>query len=157
MSAFRVFRSNLREAFERYSGPYVSIDVLLTWSTQRFSAIPVAKSASIRRSVRLHNQEADYTCDEHAHWIQHLTFTDRQPSRIYFNGIWGCDFGVVTVRYLLYGGVVPGFSFLASIISIFSGAQLFALGIFGEYLARVHTRTMDKPPYACRQPRIEDG
>ena len=26
---------------ERYSGPYVSIDVLLTWSTQRFSAIPV--------------------------------------------------------------------------------------------------------------------
>ncbi len=25
----------------RYSGPYVSIDVLLTWSTQRFAAIPV--------------------------------------------------------------------------------------------------------------------
>ena len=58
--------------------------------------------------------------------------------------------GLVTIRYLVYGGVVPGFSFLASIISIFSGAQLFALGIFGEYLARVHTRTMDKPPYAVQ-------
>jgi undecaprenyl-phosphate 4-deoxy-4-formamido-L-arabinose transferase len=32
-------------------------------------------------------------------------------------------------------------------ISIFSGAQLFALGIFGEYLARMHFRSMDRPPY----------
>ena len=44
-------------------------------------------------------------------------------------------------------GSVPGFTFLASMISIFSGAQLFALGIFGEYLARVHFRAMDRPPY----------
>jgi hypothetical protein len=42
---------------------------------------------------------------------------------------------------------VPGFTFLASVISIFSGAQLFALGIFGEYLARMHFRSMDRPPY----------
>ncbi|MRS05894.1 glycosyltransferase, partial [bacterium] len=38
-------------------------------------------------------------------------------------------------------------SFLASIISIFAGAQLFALGILGEYLARMHFRLMDKPSY----------
>ena len=43
--------------------------------------------------------------------------------------------------------MAPGFAFLASIIAIFSGAQLFALGIFGEYLARMHFRTMDRPPY----------
>ncbi len=42
---------------------------------------------------------------------------------------------------------MPGFPFLASIIVIFSGAQLFALGIMGEYLARVHFRMMDRPPY----------
>jgi hypothetical protein len=42
---------------------------------------------------------------------------------------------------------VPGFAFLASILTIFSGAQLFALGIFGEYLARMHFRSMDRPPY----------
>jgi undecaprenyl-phosphate 4-deoxy-4-formamido-L-arabinose transferase len=45
---------------------------------------------------------------------------------------------------------VPGFPFLASLIALFSGAQLFALGIIGEYLARVHFRTMDRPPYAVR-------
>ena len=54
-------------------------------------------------------------------------------------------------RLLITGGSVPGFPFLASIIAIFSGAQLFALGIIGEYLARIHFRMMDKPTYAIRQ------
>jgi undecaprenyl-phosphate 4-deoxy-4-formamido-L-arabinose transferase len=42
---------------------------------------------------------------------------------------------------------VPGFAFLASVIAIFSGGQLFSLGIIGEYLARIHLRTMQKPQY----------
>jgi hypothetical protein len=57
---------------------------------------------------------------------------------------------LVLVRYLIYGSPVPGFSFLASAIAIFSGAQLVTLGIFGEYLARVHVRMMDKPTYTIR-------
>ena len=55
----------------------------------------------------------------------------------------------VLVEYLIHGSAVPGFAFLASIITIFSGAQLFALGVFGEYLARMHFRSMDRPPYWC--------
>ena len=53
-------------------------------------------------------------------------------------------------RYLLQGTSVPGFPFLASLIAIFSGAQLFALGIIGEYLARMHFRTMGRPSYTIR-------
>ena len=93
VSAFRVFRSNLRVAFERYSGPYVSIDVLLTWSTQRFSAIPVENRPRSGGVSGYTTQEADYTCNEHAHWIQHLTLTDQQPSWIHTDAVWGCDFG----------------------------------------------------------------
>src|SRR5579864_1983638 len=44
----------------------------------------------------------------------------------------------VVGRYLVEGTSVPGFPFLASVIAIFSGAQLFTLGILGEYLARMH-------------------
>ena len=55
----------------------------------------------------------------------------------------------VVVRYCLEGSV-PGFPFLASIIAIFSGAQLFALGVIGEYLARIHFRTMNRPIYIVR-------
>ena len=59
---------------------------------------------------------------------------------------------IVLVTYLINGGSsVPGFAFLASIIAIFSGAQLFALGVIGEYLARMHFRSMDRPTYLVRE------
>lgn len=150
VSAFRAFRSDLRTAFERYSGPYVSIDVLLTWSTQRFAAVPVANRPRA-------GGVSGYTARKLiTHAMNMLTGFSTLPLQIAsIVGFILTMFGVailafVTIRYLMYGGLVPGFSFLASIISIFSGAQLFALGIFGEYLARVHSRTMDKPPYAVR-------
>jgi undecaprenyl-phosphate 4-deoxy-4-formamido-L-arabinose transferase len=60
-------------------------------------------------------------------------------------------FGIVIGRYVIQGVTVPGFAFLASIIAIFAGAQLFALGVIGEYLARIYYRSMDRPPYAVRE------
>lgn len=39
ISSFRAFRTNVREAFDEYRGPFVSIDVLLTWGTTRFGAL----------------------------------------------------------------------------------------------------------------------
>ena len=41
--------------------------------------------------------------------------------------------------------------FLASLVAMFSGAQMFALGIIGEYLARVHLRSMERQPYTVRK------
>ena len=61
----------------------------------------------------------------------------------------------VIVLYLLVGSPVQGFPFLASIIAIFSGVQLLAIGIIGEYLARIHFRTMDKPQYV--ELDVEEG
>jgi hypothetical protein len=57
----------------------------------------------------------------------------------------------VAVRLVVEGNPVPGFPFLAAMIAIFSGTQLLTLGIIGEYLGRVHVRTMDRPAYAIRE------
>ena len=57
----------------------------------------------------------------------------------------------VFIRFVLQGSAVPGFPFLASIITIFSGAQLLAIGIIGEYLARQHFRMLDKPQYFIKR------
>jgi undecaprenyl-phosphate 4-deoxy-4-formamido-L-arabinose transferase len=57
----------------------------------------------------------------------------------------------VMINWIIQGSIVPGFAFLASIIAIFSGAQLFALGIIGEYLARMHFRMMNRPAYVVRE------
>ena len=56
-----------------------------------------------------------------------------------------------TTWALITGIPVPGFPFLASCLAVFSGVQLFALGIIGEYMARIHFRTVEKPQYAVRR------
>ena len=58
---------------------------------------------------------------------------------------------MVLVRYVIHGVVTPGFTFLASVICLFSGTQLFTLGMMGEYLARVHDRMLERPIYAVAE------
>jgi glycosyltransferase involved in cell wall biosynthesis len=41
VSAFRVFRAQVAKAFAHYEGSFVSIDVLLTWGTNRFASAAV--------------------------------------------------------------------------------------------------------------------
>ena len=56
-------------------------------------------------------------------------------------------FVYVVTCFLVEGRSVPGVAFLASLIAIFSGAQMFALGIMGQYLTRMHFGTMERPTY----------
>ena len=58
----------------------------------------------------------------------------------------GLSFLYVIISYFIRGSI-DGFTFLASTILIFSGVQLFTLGIFGEYLARIFDRSMERPTY----------
>lgn len=151
VSAFRAFRTQLRGGFATYQGPFVSIDVLLTWATTRFTSIAVVHEP---RRLGVSN----YTFRKLVvHALNMMTGFSVVPLQIAsIVGFVFTAFGLlvlayVLVRYIVAGGGVPGFPFLASIIAIFSGAQMFALGVIGEYLARIHFRTMDRPPYAIRQ------
>ncbi len=156
VSAFRAFRTSLRQAFAGYQGPYVSIDVLLSWGTTRFEAVCVRHEP--RRAGR-----SNYTFRKLlTHALNLMTGFSTWPLKMAsWLGFALTLFGFlvlayVLIRYFIQGGSVPGFPFLASIIAIFSGAQMFALGIMGEYLARVHFRLMDRPPYAVRE-AVEAG
>jgi len=151
VSAYRVFRTQLRDAFANYKGPYVSIDVLLTWGTGHFAATKVRHDSRTIGS-------SGYTLGKLVrHAMNMMTGFSTFPLQVAsIIGFAFTFFGIAVLsfvlgKYLMYGSVVAGFPFLASIIAIFSGAQLFALGIIGEYLARMHFRTMDRPPYAIRE------
>jgi undecaprenyl-phosphate 4-deoxy-4-formamido-L-arabinose transferase len=147
VSACRVFRTRLRDGFAEYRSPSVSIDVLLTWATTRFTAIKV------RHSPRA-TGVSGYTMRKLVRHAVNL-MTGFSPLPLQMASLIGFVFVVfgmlalllVVVNYLVRGSTVPGFTFLASMIAIFSGAQMFALGVFGEYLARIHFRSMDRPPY----------
>jgi glycosyltransferase involved in cell wall biosynthesis len=147
VSAFRVFRTRLRDGFQEYRSPSVSIDVLLTWTTTRFTVIKV-------RHVARAKGVSGYTPGKLIRHVFNL-MTGFSTLPLQIASVVGFAFvlfgfsvlAYVLANYIIRGGAVPGFTFLASLIAIFSGAQLFALGIFGEYLARMHFRTMDRPPY----------
>jgi glycosyltransferase involved in cell wall biosynthesis len=150
-SPFRAFRTRCREGFANFQGPQVSIEVLLTWGASKFTSIKVdhaerlagTSNYTFRKLVRLA--------------LTMLTGFSVLPLQIAsMAGFASFVFGFfvllyVLIRYMIQPGVVPGFSFLASTIAIFSGVQLFSLGIIGEYLARMHFRVMDKPPYAVAE------
>ena len=156
ISAFRVFRTKVRESFQHYRGPFVSIDVLLTWGTTRFGALQV------RHSPRLEGTSGYRLRTLIAHTLNMMTGFSVLPLQIAsVIGFLFTIFGLLTlafviVRYFLEGNPVPGFPFLASIIAMFSGAQLFALGIIGEYLARMHFRAMEKPAYTVRSATLTE-
>lgn len=151
VSAFRAFRTPLRDAYAGYESPFVNIDVLLTWATKRFAAVPVRHEP---RTIGVSN----YTLRKLiTHALNMVTGFSTLPLQLAsYVGFGTMLFGIVILiyvlgRYVIEGGSVPGFPFLASMIAIFSGVQLFVVGIFGEYLARMYQRMMDRPVYTVRE------
>jgi undecaprenyl-phosphate 4-deoxy-4-formamido-L-arabinose transferase len=157
VSAFRAFRTQLRDAFTDYHNSFVSIDVLLTWGTSRFTAVPVRHDPRTRG-------KSQYTFRKLlTHALNMLTGFSTLPLQLaslmgFVLTLFGAGILVyVLIRYFLDGDAVRGFPFLASVIAIFSGAQLFALGIIGEYLARMHFRMMARPTYVVRSLAVRRG
>jgi glycosyltransferase involved in cell wall biosynthesis len=151
VSAFRALRTQLREAFADYQSPHVTLDALLTWGTTRFSVVPT------RHDPR-HVGKSTYTFGklilQGFNMITHFTVLPLQFASwmgFAFAFFGGLVLVYVVGRYLILGYSVPGFPFLASTIAVFSGVQLFTLGIIGEYLARMHFRLMERPTYVVRE------
>jgi undecaprenyl-phosphate 4-deoxy-4-formamido-L-arabinose transferase len=146
IGAFKAFRADLRKAFEDFHSPDVLVDVLLSWGTSRFASVMVEESP---RAVGKSNYNLFKLIK-----VSLLVLTSYTTIPLRFASIVGFLFtlfglGVLTYVLVTYfvAGSIPGFSFLASTVIIFSGVQLFALGIIGEYLARVFERTGGKHTY----------
>ena len=148
ISAFRAFHTELRDAFANFQSPTLILDVLLSWGTIRFSSVPVNIA---------HAEHSNYSFGALVRAaLLILTGYSARPLRFAsWIGFAMTIFGLFIFAYVLYiyflVGSLPGFPFLASIIALFSGAQLFALGIFGEYLARMFDRSMDRPTYVIHK------
>ena len=151
VSPFRAFFADLRGGFESFAGPFVSLDVLLSWATTRVGVVDVEHSErAVGASTYSFGKLASLA-------LTMLTGFSTRPLRIAsLVGLATTVFGLliliyVVARFVVEGNPVPGFPFLASLIAIFSGAQLFALGIIGEYIGRIHVRSMSQPAYVVRR------
>jgi glycosyltransferase involved in cell wall biosynthesis len=150
ISAFMVFRTSLREAFKDFQSSDAMMDVLLSWGTSKFTSVKVEiKERKIGKSNYNLSKLIRTT-------LIILTGFSTIPLRVssligFFMTLMGVMILIYVIAIYLTEGSIPGFTFLASIIAIFSGAQLFSLGMVGEYLARIFNRSMDRPVYVIEK------
>lgn len=147
LTAFRAFPTRLREAFERYEGRNVAIDVLLSWSGAPTSTMvcehaPRQGGASGYTLRKLVNYMLDLT-------VGYSTAPLRVASALGLLSM-VVAFGIgllIVANYFVRGSVVPGFAFLALSIAMFAGVQLLSIGVIGEYLGRLYENSLRKPQY----------
>ena len=150
VSAFRAFWTAQREGFTHIEDPYVSLDVMLSWTTTSISRVVVqmdqrpigTSSYSVRALVR--------------HSINMITGYSNVPLRVvaWLGGVCaliGAVLGAVVIWKFAAGDTtVAGFTTIAAMVAVFSGAQMLSLGIIGEYLGRLHTRSTGKPTFLVK-------
>ena len=157
VSGFRAFHTSIRGAFDDYRGRLANLDVMLTWGASHFAAVTVPLDP--RREGK--SGYSYYRLFVHT-WNMVTGFSTLPLQVATGVGFSFTAFGIgilafVLLRYLVSGIVVQGFTFRAAIISIYAGAQLFAIGIIGEYLGRMFQRTSGEPAYVVRSTTTAPG
>ena len=150
-SSFRIFHTRLRDGFWDNLGPNISIDAVLSWSSLNTGSITVShEERKIGKSNYSFRRLLRFTSDT-------ITGYGIIPLQIATGlGFVAIIFGLLLLSFLLVqrvtvGSSTPGFTLLASLITIFAGIQLMILGLIGEYLGRMHYRIMRKPSYVVRE------
>lgn len=150
-SPFRAFRTSLRDAFAAYASPSVAIDVLLTWGTTRLGSVKVRHDPRRRGKsnydfIKLLIIAVDMTTGFSTWPLRVASLIGFAVTLLAF-----VLFLFMLGEYLVTRGPLSLYRFITAMLGIFAGAQLFGLGIIGEYLARMHYRMMARPTYTVRQ------
>lgn len=157
VSAFRAFRTDLRDGFAHVADQFTNLDVLLSWTTVSIERVPV------RMDMR-NDGKSGYTFSSLVrHAMNMVTGYGTMPLKLVtwlgaLTSLLGMGLLIfVLVRYLMGRIEVAGFTTLASMLAILSGAMMLSIGILGEYLGRLHFRSMQRPSFLVRIDGVDDG
>lgn len=148
-SAFIAFRSEVRQSFDNYRSPDVVLSLCFAWSSTRLATIYVD------HDYRKYG-ETTYTLRKLLGMTMRMfTAYTIAPLRFasfvgFFFTLFGLAVTIYTISISLSRHTVPGFAFLASLVAIMGGAQLFSVGMMGEYIALMYKRNLDRPAYVVR-------
>ena len=151
ISSFRAFKTTLRDNFSNFKGTDVHIDTLLNWTTEKFGYVLLEHN---QRKYSKSNYSFTKLYDTALTMISNYGVSPLRIASLL--GILFSFLGFLLLFYILgeyfiSGEKVRGFVFVASIIIIFSGAQLFIMGIFGEYLTKILRKNDNQPPYKIEE------
>ena len=151
ISGFRAFRSWLVPALLRQSSQHPSVDVPLLWCTSRVVV------AEVQMDKRMHGSSNYSVGMLFRHALTMLLGYSTLPLRIMsyagmaLGAVGAALLAYVLINFWAHGSSVPGFAFIGSMIALFSGVQLLAIGVIGEYLARLYGSSIGRPLFAIRE------
>ena len=151
LGALRIFRTFLRAGFDQITGPHVSVDIVLSWTTTRVGSV------AVRMDQRNEGKSGFTFKSLMKHAINMILGYSTKPLRLvsylgFLIGVCGLLLTIRLVWQYFHGDTtVAGFTTLASLVAIFSSAQLVGIGVLGEYLGRVHSHGMGRPTYVIRE------
>jgi glycosyltransferase involved in cell wall biosynthesis len=150
LSAFRAFRTFLRDGFTQLNGPHACLDVALSWGTTQTAAV------TVRMDERVHGRSGYTVRMLVRHMLNMVLGYSTAPLRLVtYLGFVAGFLGLALlgrVLYLYFSGetTVAGFTTLASMVALFSAAQMIAIGVLGEYIGRIHANGLGLPTYLVR-------
>lgn len=150
LSSFKVMNRFLVREIIKYDLPFPYIDGLILRTTSRIGRVQVV------HQPRAHG-ESGYTLRKLISlWLNMFTNFSILPLRAamavgFLFSLVGLGVGAYTVLEKLTNPHLPvGWAMTTAMIAIFSGVQLIAMGMIGEYLGRVFLSQNRKPQYVIR-------
>jgi glycosyltransferase involved in cell wall biosynthesis len=151
LSSFKILNRFLVNEIIKYQLPYPYIDGLILRTTSNIGKIQVEHQ-------KRENGNSGYTFKKLLSlWLNMFTNFSILPLRIsiiigFIFSLFGFGVGIQAIIEKLINPEVPlGYTSLIIIISIFSGIQLIAIGMVGEYIGRVFLSQNKKPQYSIRR------
>lgn len=129
VGAFRALRTKIGDAFADFRGPFVSVDTRLTWGPRGLQQFPGNFPTVSLGSLNILSGNSSLTPFNMMTGFSTIPLQFANWIGFVFTAVGVSLLAYVVGGYLIQGSDVPGFAFLASMIALFFGTQLFALGI----------------------------
>lgn len=151
LSSFKGIKRNVVDEIKKFSGPYVYLDGIILDITNNISTI------DIEHSERLEGKSNYNLKKLFSLWIKVFTNSSIYPLRIasisgFIITLLGSFMAIILiVNKILNPEIQQGWTSIVVLIFFFSGVQLLALGIIGEYLGRIFLNLNQKSQFTINK------
>ena len=151
LSSFRGIRRNVINELKKFNGPYVYLDGIILNITNNIGSIEV------KHNRRLKGNSGYSFKKLFSLWLKVFTNSSIFPLRVasvtgFIITIISIFFAILLIIFKIKNPEIPqGWTSIATFIFFFSGVQLLALGIIGEYIGRIFINLNQKPQYIIKE------
>ena len=151
LSSYRGIKKNVINELKKFDGPYVYLDGIILNVTNNIGSI------DIQHNKRLKGNSGYSFKKLFSLWLKVFTNSSIFPLRMasvtgFIITLISLFFAILLIIFKIRNPEIPqGWTSVATFIFFFSGVQLLALGIIGEYIGRIFINLNQKPQYIIKE------